>query len=74
MGRKHSHLEVLGLKVGITKPCILLQQAAAQVIGVHVEVPTQQNHICLLGCVARGARSERKEFCPLSGALATLSP
>lgn len=56
-----SHLKVLSLYVGITKPCPLLQQAAAQVSGVHVEVPTQQNHICTLGGVATGGEQSHEE-------------
>lgn len=47
-----SHLKVLSLDVGVTKPRPPSQEAAAQVSGVHVEVPTQENHICILGCVA----------------------
>lgn len=68
------HLEVPGLQIGIMQPGPLFQQAAAQVLWVQVEVPTQENHISLLGCVAGGIKMVRQEFfphqfCPKSGTL-----
>lgn len=66
VGGEQSHLKVLSLNKGVTEPCPLFQQAAAQVFGVHVEVPTQKNHICILGCVAElGKRGEGEVFAPL---------
>lgn len=56
------------------QPGPLFQQAAAQVLWVQVEVPTQENHISLLGCVAGETKMVRQEFfphqfCPKSGTL-----
>lgn len=68
-----SHLKVLSLHEGVAEPRPLFQQAAAQVFGVHVEVPTQQNYICILGRVAElgeerqggGGRTSSLTMCPL---------
>lgn len=32
---------------------------------MHVEVPTQQNHICILGCVAELGKNGKGEILPL---------